>query len=42
MTKKIQLINWKNVFRHIILFDIIEQPFIAKRKILDNLNTYSL
>ncbi|HGJ5874199.1 MAG TPA: two-component system QseEF-associated lipoprotein QseG [Arsenophonus apicola] len=42
MTKTIQLINWQNVFRHSILLDVTEPTVIARRKMIDNLNIYSL
>ena len=42
MTKTIQLINWQNVFRHSILLDVTEPTVIALRKMIDNLNIYSL
>lgn len=42
MAKTIQLINWQNVFRHSILFDVAEPTVTARRKVIDNLNSYSL
>ncbi|SPP31627.1 Quorum-sensing regulator protein G [Arsenophonus endosymbiont of Aleurodicus floccissimus] len=42
MVKTIQLINWQNVFRHSILLDVVEPTIAARRKIIDNLNSYSL
>lgn len=42
MAKTIQLINWQNVFRHSILLDVAEPTVIVRRKMIDNLNIYSL
>ncbi|MFV9997074.1 MAG: two-component system QseEF-associated lipoprotein QseG [Arsenophonus endosymbiont of Dermacentor nuttalli] len=42
MAKTIQLINWENVFRHSILLDVAEPTTVARRKMIDDLNIYSL
>ncbi|MFS1538500.1 MAG: two-component system QseEF-associated lipoprotein QseG [Candidatus Phlomobacter fragariae] len=42
MVKTVSLINWRNVFRHSILLDVAEPTVIARRKMIDNLNIYSL
>ncbi|HGJ5877179.1 MAG TPA: two-component system QseEF-associated lipoprotein QseG [Arsenophonus sp.] len=42
MAKTIQLINWENVFRHSILLGVAETTTVARRKMIDDLNTYSL